>query len=111
MEEQKKYMVEAIEKNRKEANKADRKAFWQTFGLDACIALIGVSAVLSRVSCPVISTELATGVQVLSGIVGATFLVEANNNNTRANLANNRADTLEQQLDVVKIAENNVKTR
>ena len=109
--EQKKYVVEKIEKNRKDANKADRKAFWQTFGADACLAIIGVSAVLANVQTPVISHELATGIHFLSGIAGTTFLIEAIHNNSKANLANDHADALEEQLDLAEIAEKNVKTR
>ena len=95
-EEQVKYAYEKIGEYREESRKADKKAFWQLLLAEASMILIAADAVMTTVF-KVIPKDIAIGAGVLLGLVTTTLFSEANRNNSKSNVADGKADLLEDQ--------------
>lgn len=98
-DEQAKYAYEKIGEYREEAKKADRKAFWQLLVAEASVVLIAADAVATKVF-NAIPRDIAIGAGVLLGLVTTTLFSEANRNNSKSNVAEGKADILEDQVNI-----------
>ena len=96
-EEQVKYAYTKVGEYREEASKADKKGFWQLLLAEASMVLIAADVVLSAIY-RVIPGDIAIGAGVLLGLAGTTLGAESIRNNSKSNVADAKADALEDQV-------------
>ena len=92
---QNKYIVKQVDKLRKEADTADKRAFWDYIGMAAGAVLIGVSSLIAKELLPQSADALTTGLQVVGGLSSAVFGIQAISNTNERNLKVENADQLE----------------
>lgn len=98
-DEQAKYAYTKIGEYREEALKADKKAFWQLLVAEASAVLVVADAVATAVF-NAIPRDIAIGAGVILGLATTTLFSEANRNNSKSNVAEGKADILEDQVNI-----------
>ena len=100
-EDQLQYTYKKVGEYREEANKADKKGFWQLLLSEACLILIAADVVCAAVL-KVIPENIALGAGVILGLAAKTLSSESNRNNSKSNVADAKADLLEDQAAIAE---------
>ena len=98
--EQREYAVEEVNRYADEADKADRRAFWDLIGVLGCAALIGVSSCIARGCDPQYVNLVDAGLRTVGVGGGIIFGYRAVTNQGRSNVKEGNAEMLNTMIEV-----------
>ena len=104
-EEQTKYGIKKVEEYRKEADKADRKGFWELLAANASLVLIGIDAYLGLFKPEILRADIALAIGVALGVIRDTLKIESIRNSNMSSDFDTSANLLEDQIGLSNVAD------
>ena len=98
--EQREFAVEEVNRYADEANRADRRAFWDLIGVLGCAALVGVSSVLARGCDPQYVNLVDTGLKTIGVGGGIILSYRAVTNQGRSNVKEGNAEMVNTMIEI-----------